>query len=124
MSVFWISTAAGELMNCLGALGSILELLPAFLGLTVPAWGPMFNMLVGVETARVIQTYDVFPEAYVLRFNTSIVTAFVFLLLSSMVSLLVITWHRFCVPRYWGFCLVGKYAVFMLITLAIVKFYS
>ncbi|KAI4302709.1 hypothetical protein MLD38_038426 [Melastoma candidum] len=152
MSVFWISTAAGELLNCLGALGNILELPPAFLGLTVLAWGnsvgdlvadvavakagqpamamagcfagPMFNMLVGMGTALVIQTYDIFPEAYVLRFNISIVTAFVFLLLSLMGSLLVITWHRFRVPRYWGFCLVGLYAIFMLITLAIAKFSS
>ena len=76
MSVFWISTIAGELLNCLEALGSLLELPPALLGLTVLAWGnsvgdlvadvavakagqpamamagcfagPMFNMLVGL----------------------------------------------------------------------------
>ncbi|KAL2925818.1 Cation/calcium exchanger 5 [Bienertia sinuspersici] len=75
MSVFWISNVAGELLNCLAALGKILNLPPTILGLTVLAWGnsvgdlvadvavakagqpalamagcfagPMFNMLIG-----------------------------------------------------------------------------
>lgn len=147
MSVFWISTVAGELLNCLAALGSLLELPPAFLGLTVLAWGnsvgdlvadvavakagqpemamagcfagPMFNMLFGLGTALVIQTSNVFPKAYELHFHVGIVIAFVFLLLSLMGSLLVITWCRFRVPRFWGFCLVGLYVVFMASSLLI-----
>ena len=91
MSVFWISTTAGELLNCLAALGSLLEVPPALLGLTVLAWGnsvgdlvadvavakagqpamamagcfagPMFNMLFGLGTALVIETASVYPEA-------------------------------------------------------------
>ncbi|KAK9291751.1 hypothetical protein L1049_019701 [Liquidambar formosana] len=101
MSVFWISTVAGELLNCLAALGALLELPPAILGLTVLAWGnsvgdlvadvaiakagqpamamagcfagPMFNMLVGLGTALVIQTANVFPKAYELHFHLGIV---------------------------------------------------
>lgn len=150
MSVFWISTVAGELLNCLAVLGVLLKLPAAFLGLTVLAWGnsvgdlvadvavakagqpamamagcfagPMFNMLFGLGTALVIQTADVYPEAYELHFHVSIVVAFVFLLLSLMGSLLVVTWNRFRVPRFWGFCLVGLYIVFMLISLVIAKF--
>ncbi|XP_030956548.1 cation/calcium exchanger 5-like [Quercus lobata] len=150
MSVFWISTIAGELLNCLEALGSLLELPPALLGLTVLAWGnsvgdlvadvavakagqpamamagcfagPMFNMLVGLGTALVIQTADVYPNAYELHFHLGIVTAFVFLLLSLMGSLLVIIWYRFRVPRFWGFCLVGLYILFMAVSLIIAKF--
>ncbi|KAL2490509.1 Cation/calcium exchanger 5 [Abeliophyllum distichum] len=150
MSVFWISSTAGELLNCLVALGVLLELSPALLGLTVLAWGnsvgdlvadvavakagqpamamagcfagPMFNMLFGLGTALAIQTADVFPEAYELRFHVSIVVAFVFLLLSLMGSLLVVTWHRFRVPRFWGFCLVGLYIFFMGVSLIIAKF--
>lgn len=150
MSVFWISTTAGELLNCLAALGALLELPPALLGLTVLAWGnsvgdlvadvalakaghpalamagcfagPMFNMLVGLGTALVIQTSNVYPEAYELQFHVGIVIAFVFLLLSLMGSLLVITWCRFRVPRFWGFCLVGLYVVFMAVSLLIARF--
>ncbi|KAK6129412.1 hypothetical protein DH2020_036844 [Rehmannia glutinosa] len=75
MSVFWISTVAGELLNCLAALGVLLQLPSSLLGLTVLAWGnsvgillltwqllkgqpamamagcfagPMFNMLLGL----------------------------------------------------------------------------
>ncbi|OIT30929.1 PREDICTED: cation/calcium exchanger 5 [Nicotiana attenuata] len=150
MSVFWISTVAGELLNCLAVLGVLLKLPSAFLGLTVLAWGnsvgdlvadvavakagqpamamagcfagPMFNMLFGLGTALVIQTADVYPKAYELHFHVSIVVAFVFLLFSLMGSLLVVTWNRFRVPRFWGFCLVGLYIVFMLISLVIAKF--
>ncbi|XP_057961114.1 cation/calcium exchanger 5 [Malania oleifera] len=150
MSVFWISTVAGELLNCLAALGALLELPPALLGLTVLAWGnsvgdlvadvavakagqpamamagcfagPMFNMLVGLGTALTIQTTNAFPNAYELRFHVGIVVAFVFLLLSLMGSLLVITWCRFRVPRFWGFCLVSLYIIFMAVSLVIAKF--
>ncbi|XP_044478053.1 cation/calcium exchanger 5 isoform X2 [Mangifera indica] len=150
MSVFWISTVAGELLNCLAALGTILELPPAILGLTVLAWGnsvgdlvadvavakaghptmamagcfagPMFNMLIGLGSALVMQTANVHPEAYQVHFHIGIVTAFVFLLLSLMGSLLVITWSRFRVPRFWGFCLVGLYVVFTAVSLVIAKF--
>ncbi|KAK9161264.1 hypothetical protein Syun_007605 [Stephania yunnanensis] len=150
MSVFWISTVAGELLNCLAAIGTILDLPPAFLGLTVLAWGnsigdlvadvavakagqpamamagcfacPMFNMLVGLGSALVSQTLNVYPSAYELQFHVSIVVAFVFLLFSLMGSLLVLTWSRFRVPRFWGFCLVGLYVVFMGVSLVIAKF--
>ncbi|XP_059652506.1 cation/calcium exchanger 5 [Cornus florida] len=150
MSVFWISTVARELLNCLAALGVLLKLPPALLGLTVLAWGnsvgdlvadvavakagqpamamagcfagPMFNMLFGLGTALVIQTADIYPKAYELHFHVSIVIAFVFLLLSLMGSLLVVLWCRFRVPRFWGFCLVGLYIVFMAVSLIIAKF--
>ncbi|KAH7519065.1 hypothetical protein JRO89_XSUnG0142900 [Xanthoceras sorbifolium] len=150
MSVFWISTIAGELLNCLAAIGAILELPPAILGLTVLAWGnsvgdlvadvavakaghpamamagcfagPMFNMLIGLGSALVMQTANVYPNAYELHFHTGIVIAFVFLLLSLMGSLLVITWSRFRVPRFWGFCLVGLYIVFTAVSLLIAVF--
>ncbi|KAK6118577.1 hypothetical protein DH2020_047690 [Rehmannia glutinosa] len=150
VSVFWISTVAGELLNCLAALGVLLQLPSSLLGLTVLAWGnsvgdlvadvavakagqpamamagcfagPMFNMLFGLGTALVIQTANVFPEAYELHFHTSIVVAFVFLVLSLMGSLLVVTWNRFRVPRFWGFCLVGLYIIFMAVSLLIATF--
>ncbi|GKA95030.1 cation/calcium exchanger 5 [Tanacetum coccineum] len=149
MSVFWISTVAGELLNCLAALGSLLEVPASLLGLTVLAWGnsvgdlvadvavakagqpamamagcfagPMFNMLFGLGTALVIQTANVYPEAYELRFHVSIVVAFVFLILSLMGTLLVVTWNRFQVPRFWGFCLVGLYVFFIAVSLLIAK---
>nr|XP_043632005.1 cation/calcium exchanger 5 [Erigeron canadensis] len=149
MSVFWISTMAGELLNCLAALGSLLEVSPSLLGLTVLAWGnsvgdlvadvavakagqpamamagcfagPMFNMLFGLGTALVIQTTNVYPGAYELQFHVSIVVAFVFLIFSLMGSLLVVTWCRFHVPRFWGFCLVGLYVFFIAVSLVIAK---
>lgn len=150
MSVFWISAIAGELLNCLAALGVLLKLPTALLGLTVLAWGnsvgdlvadvalakagqpllamagcfagPMFNMLVGLGTALVIQTANSYPEAYQLHFHIGIVIAFVFLLFSLMGSLLVIIWYRFRVPRFWGFCLVVLYIIFTATSLVMAKF--
>ncbi|KAK4273490.1 hypothetical protein QN277_021876 [Acacia crassicarpa] len=150
MSVFWISTVAGELLNCLAALGTLLKLPPALLGLTVLAWGnsvgdlvadvavakaghpamamagcfagPMFNMLVGLGSALVMQTAKLYPSAYVLKFHVGIVIAFAFLLLSLMGSLLVITWCRFRVPRFWGFCLVGLYVAFTAVSVVVAMF--
>ncbi|XP_028770934.1 cation/calcium exchanger 5 [Neltuma alba] len=150
MSVFWISTVAGELLNCLEALGTLLKLPPALLGFTVLAWGnsvgdlvadvavakaghpamamagcfagPMFNMLVGLGTALVMQTAKLYPSAYVLKFHMGIVIAFAFLLLSLMGSLLVITWCRFRVPRFWGFCLVGLYVAFTAVSVVVAMF--
>ncbi|XP_050225177.1 cation/calcium exchanger 5 [Mercurialis annua] len=150
MSVFWISIIAGELLNCLEAIGLLLEVPPSLLGLTVLAWGnsvgdlvadvavakagqpamamagcfagPMFNMLVGLGMALVMQTAEVYPKAYELHFHMGIVIAFVFLFLSLMGSLLVITWCRFRVPRFWGFCLVALYVCFTLVSLVIAKF--
>lgn len=141
---------AGELLDCLAAVGTVLDLPPSLLGMTVLAWGnsigdlvadvavakagqpamamsgcfagPMFNMLVGLGTALVIQTADVYPKAYELQFNLGIVIAFVFLFSSLMGSLLVVTWFRFRVPRFWGFCLVGLYSLFIAISLIIAKF--
>ncbi|KAL8171717.1 hypothetical protein V2J09_023521 [Rumex salicifolius] len=152
MSVFWISNVAGELLNCLAALGTLLELPPTLLGLTVLAWGnsvgdlvadvalakagqptlamagcfagPMFNMLCGLGMALVLQTASIYPEAYTLRFHISIVVAFVFLILSLMGSLLVVTYCRFRVPRFWGFCLVGLYVFFMAVSLLIAQLTS
>lgn len=131
----WISSIAGELLNCLAALGLLLEAPPSLLGLTVLAWGnsvgdlvadvavakagqpamamagcfagPMFNMLVGLGMALVVQTADSYPKAYELNFHIGIVIAFVFLFLSLMGSLLVITWSRFRVPKFWDSALLG-----------------
>ncbi|TKV99222.1 hypothetical protein SEVIR_8G030200v4 [Setaria viridis] len=147
MSVFWISTMAGELLNCLAAIGVIMDFPPAILGMTVLAWGnsvgdlvsdvalaragqptiaiagcfagPMFNMLVGLGTALLVQTARVYPKAYVLEFHVGIVVAFVFLLLSLMCTLLVVTWARFRVPRFWGYCLMGIYILFTVVSIAI-----
>ncbi|KAM0841485.1 hypothetical protein ACQ4PT_034922 [Festuca glaucescens] len=147
MSVFWISTMAGELLNCLAVIGVIMDLPPAILGMTVLAWGnsigdlvadvalakngqptiaiagcfagPMFNMLVGLGTALVMQTARVYPKAFVLEFHVGIVVAFVFLLLSLMGTLFVVTWARFRVPRFWGYCLMGLYVLFTIVSIAI-----
>ncbi|EPS62986.1 hypothetical protein M569_11802, partial [Genlisea aurea] len=150
MSALWISTAAGELLGCLSALGGVLDLPPAVLGLTVLAWGnslgdlaaevavaragrpamavagcfagPMFNMAVGLGTGLALRTAGSFPAACAVEFHASTAAAFVFLVASLMGSLVVVTWCGFRVPRFWGFCLVGIYVVFVAVTLLVARF--
>lgn len=147
MSVCWISFIAGELLGCLAALGVILKLSPALLGLTVLAWGnsigdlvadvavakagqpamamagcyagPMFNMLIGLGLALVMRTAHSYPSGYYLHFHMSIVVAFGFLFLSLLGSLFVVTWSRFQVPRFWGFFLIALYVLFVVVSLMI-----
>lgn len=146
MSVFWISFIAGELLGCLATLGKLLKLPPALLGLTVLAWGnsigdlvadvavaragqpamamagcfagPMFNMLVGFGLALALKASRMHPAPYLLEYNPSIVVAFGFLFVSLLGSLLVITWSRFQVPRYWGFCLIALYITFVVVSIS------
>eukprot|EP00250_Pteridium_aquilinum_P027880 c3603_g1_i1 orf=200-2344(-) len=146
MSVFWISFIAGELLGCLATLGKLLKLPPALLGLTVLAWGnsigdlvadvavaragqpamamagcfagPMFNMLVGFGLALAMKASRMHPAPYQLEYNPSIVVAFSFLFVSLLGSLVVITWSRFQVPRYWGFCLIALYIIFVIVSIS------
>lgn len=146
MSVFWISFIAGELLGCLATLGTLLKLPPALLGLTVLAWGnsigdlvtdvavaragqpamamagcfagPMFNMLVGFGLALAMKATRMHPSPYRLEYNPSIVVAFGFLFASLLGSLLVITWSKFQVTRFWGFCLIGLYITFVIVSIS------
>ncbi|XP_020526842.1 cation/calcium exchanger 5 isoform X1 [Amborella trichopoda] len=152
MSIFWISLAAGELLDCLQAIGIVLKISPSLLGLTVLAWGnsvgdlvadvavaragqpamavagcfagPMFNMLIGLGGALTAHAVDVYPEECELKFHASIAVAFVFLFISLLGSILVVTWFRFWVPRFWGFCLVGLYVAFVVVSLVIARFFE
>nr|CBX25503.1 hypothetical_protein [Oryza glaberrima] len=86
---------AGELLNCLAAIGVIMDFPPAILGMTVLAWGnsvgdlvadvalaksgqptiaiagcfagPMFNMLVGLGTALLLQSNGSFRWGWFTR---------------------------------------------------------
>ncbi|MCO5597108.1 hypothetical protein L7F22_051182 [Adiantum nelumboides] len=146
MSVFWISFVAGELLGCLATLGKLLKLPPALLGLTVLAWGnsigdlvadvavaragqpamamagcfagPMFNMLVGFGLALAMKASRMHPAPYQLEYNPSIVIAFGFLFGSLLSSLLVVSWSRFQVSRFWGFCLIVLYITFVVVSIS------
>ncbi|KAH9568467.1 hypothetical protein CY35_03G078400 [Sphagnum magellanicum] len=152
MSVFWISFIAGELLGCLMALGRILGVSPALLGLTVLAWGnsigdlvadvavarvgqpamavtgcfagPMFNMLVGLGLALTLRTAKDFPVGYKLDRHPGILVAFGFLVLGLLGSLVVVTCSGFQVTRSWGICLISWYLVFMVVSAVVANMTS
>ena len=108
MSVFWISTIAWELLNCLAAL----------LGLMVLEW-PWLAALLGLE-----QLCSYKHLVFIQMLMNSISMWELWLLLSSYYwgSLLGITWCRFWAPRFWRFCCVGLYILFTAVSLVISKF--
>ncbi|XP_024536665.1 cation/calcium exchanger 5 [Selaginella moellendorffii] len=144
MSVLWISFVASELLGCLAALGIVLGVSPALLGLTVLAWGnsmgdlvadiaiaragkpemaiagcfagPMFNMLVGLGFALVLHTSYLEPPEYYLSYHPSLLIAFGFLFTGLVGSLLVVACSKFQVTRTWGLCLIGLYFIFTLVS--------
>ncbi|CAK9221653.1 unnamed protein product [Sphagnum jensenii] len=152
MSVFWISFIAGELLGCLMALGRILGVSPALLGLTVLAWGnsigdlvadvavarvgqpamavtgcfagPMFNMLVGLGLALTLRTAKDFPVGYKLDRHPGILVAFGFLVLGLLGSLVVVTCSGFQVTRSWGICLISWYLFFMVVSAVVANMTS
>ncbi|CAM6049962.1 unnamed protein product [Sphagnum compactum] len=152
MSVFWISFIAGELLGCLMALGRILGVSPALLGLTVLAWGnsigdlvadvavarvgqpamavtgcfagPMFNMLVGLGLALTLRTAKDFPVGYKLDHHAGILVAFGFLVVGLLGSLVVVTCSGFQVTRSWGICLISWYLFFMVVSAVVANMTS
>ena len=108
MSVFWISTTAWELLNCLAAL----------LGLMVLEW-PWLAAFLGLE-----QLCSYKHLVFIQMLMNSISMWELWLHLSSYYwgCLLGITWCRFQVPRFWRFCCVGLYILFTAVSLVISKF--
>ena len=61
MCIFWIYMLAGELISCLSILGVVLHLPPAFLGLTVLAWGnSVGDLFTNTAVARQVNTFFVY----------------------------------------------------------------
>eukprot|EP00899_Mesostigma_viride_P023912 jgi/Mesvir1/4705/Mv05631-RA.1 len=141
MSVVWIYLIANELVATLVALGVILGIRPALLGLTVLAWGnsigdlvsnitiakggeaemaitgsyagPMFNMLVGLGLSLMLATSASYPQPFVLPSDASVVITLGFLLASLVLAAVAIPLSGGRITRAVGCCQVALYLVFM-----------
>lgn len=140
MCVAWIYMLAGELITALSVLGIILKLPPAFLGLTILAWGnsvgdfftntavakqglgamalagcyagPVFNILVGFGTALVFASSQTFPNTYRVELDASSKLSLVFLVIALTSSIGIVSFNGFKLERGFGMYLLTLYGVY------------
>lgn len=150
MCIFWIYMLAGELVACLSTLGVLLDLPPAFLGLTVLAWGnsvgdlftntavarqglgemaiagcyggPVFNILVGLGMGLLFGTAKAYPSSYYFRLDTSSILSLVFLLISLSSTVAIVSYRGFRIDKLFGIYLLTLYVVYTLCQATLVAF--
>jgi Ca2+/Na+ antiporter len=74
MCIFWIYFLAGELVTCLTALGRIFEISPAFLGLTLLAWGNSMGQYIYYDIIELVVYFYCICLCYNRRFFFKLVT--------------------------------------------------
>lgn len=141
---------AGELIACLSSMGEILHLPPAFLGLTVLAWGnsvgdlftntavarqglgemaiagcyggPVFNILIGLGVSLVYASAQSYPEPFHFKLDTSSILSLSFLLFSLLSTVLIVSWRGYKIDKLFGVYLVTLYIVYTLCQATLVVF--
>uniref|UniRef100_A0A7S4NBM3 Sodium/calcium exchanger membrane region domain-containing protein n=1 Tax=Paramoeba aestuarina TaxID=180227 RepID=A0A7S4NBM3_9EUKA len=142
MSILWIYLIANELVSLLTALGAIIGIPPDIMGLTVLAWGnsvgdmvsnvivakqgypsmalaatyggPLFNLFLGLGLAITFWTALNYPSPYCVNFTSSVIIAMVFLVISLAVTLSVVAYNKFLIPKKFSAFLISWYCLYML----------
>lgn len=140
MCICWVYMLAGELVTCLSVLGLVMELPPAFLGLTVLAWGnsigdfftnisvakqglgsmaiagcyagPVFNILIGFGLSLVYASSTTYPSPYSLVLDQSSLTSVIFLLVALTSTMIIVTTRSYKLDRQLGYFLIGLYITY------------
>jgi sodium/potassium/calcium exchanger 6 len=148
MCVLWIYTLAGELVALLSSIGSIIGLSPSFLGLTIMAWGnslgdlftntavakqglgemalagcyagPVFNILMGFGISLVFASSFSYPESLDVHFDMSAVLSLVFLIISLVSTILIVSIKGFKIDRMFGSYLISIYVFYTVCQAALV----
>ena len=138
--IVWIYLLAGELIVCLEMLGLVWDISPAYLGLTVLAWGncvgdlfsitslarkglgemalagcyggPVFNLLFGLGLAIAVASLDVYPAAFHIAFNASSYISLAFTMLALICTMVVVPLRGWKMERGLGFFLIGLYVAY------------
>eukprot|EP01034_Spumella_vulgaris_P002203 gene2203-2870_t len=143
---------AGELIACLSALGVILKLPPAFLGLTVLAWGnsvgdlftntavakqglgemaiagcyggPVFNILMGFGVSLVYACSQSYPKPFSVVLDASSIVSIVFLFLALSSTVLLVSIRQYRIERWFGYYLLGVYFTYTVTQFIVLIFFS
>lgn len=140
VSIAWIYVCANELVALLQMLGVLLNISDVVLGATVLAWGaslgdtvsnvavarqgspemsigasyggPLFNLLFGSSLALLVMTIGNYPQPYPAQLGMDSLVSGAFLIFNLVVSLVVVHWHDYTIPRAYGVWLVALYLVY------------
>ena len=146
-SISWISMSAQELLGCLTTMGTILGFSPAILGVTVLAWGnsvgdlvadtamakagepqmavsgcyagPLFNTLIGLGLAFLINTSKSYPHGYKLHYHPNVSISFGFLFAILIGSAAAVPMSDYRITKPWGLCLIAFYCIFTVVTVLV-----
>eukprot|EP00040_Diaphanoeca_grandis_P022589 m.121796 g.121796 ORF g.121796 m.121796 type:complete len:803 (+) comp28879_c0_seq2:256-2664(+) len=139
VSIVWIYCVANEIVNVLQAIGQILHLSDAILGLTVLAWGnsigdcvsnltvakqgfprmavgacfggPALNMLLGIGIACSLAMFKRKTDHYIVRQEFGLIVSVIFLLTSLLTSLIFVPLSGFSVGKKYGITMFCLYAL-------------
>jgi sodium/potassium/calcium exchanger 6 len=140
MCVMWVFTFAGELITLLVIVCQIIGVPPAFLGLTVLAWGnsigdlftnkavaleglgamaiagcyagPVFNILMGFGVALVYATVQAYPKSYTVALDTSSIVSICFLVVALTSTMGIVSYRGFKLDRSFGIYLISLYITY------------
>jgi len=140
MCILWIYLLAKELITCLSALGNILSISPAFLGLTILAWcnsigdlfinisvaiqglgdmavagcygGPVFDILIGLGTALTYATIQSYPQSYHIQLDLSCYLSILFIFISLLSTLLIVSINQYKIDKFLGYYLLFLYSIY------------
>lgn len=138
--IVWIYLLAGELIVCLEVLGLVWDISPAYLGLTVLAWGncvgdlfsitslarkglgemalagcyggPVFNLLFGLGLAIAVASLDRYPAAFHIAFNASSYISLAFTMLALVSTMVVVPLRGWKMEQGLGYFLIGLYGAY------------
>lgn len=145
--IMWIYLLAGELIVCLEVLGLVWEISPAYLGLTVLAWGncvgdlfsitslarkglgemalagcyggPVFNLLFGLGLAMGVASLDRYPAAFHIAFNTSSYISLAFCMLALGCTIIIVPLRGWKLEQGLGFLLIGLYVAYTVVQIIV-----
>ena len=150
MCIVWIYMLAEELVACLVDIGTIYNIAPAYLGLTVLAWGnsmgdffsntavakqglgemaiagcyggPVFNILIGLSISLTYACSQSYPAPFSIRLDASAIVSIVFLFISLLSTLVLVVKREYVLDKQLGLYLIGLYIAYTLVQFGLLVF--
>lgn len=137
-------------MACLVDIGTIYNIAPAYLGLTVLAWGnsmgdffsntavakqglgemaiagcyggPVFNILIGLSISLTYACSQSYPAPFRIRLDASAIVSIVFLFISLLSTLVLVVKRDYVLDKQLGLYLIGLYIAYTLVQFGLLVF--